>query len=117
MVIRIGVVGVGSMGALHARVVSANPGASLSWVADSDAEIGRRVADRFATTWIPEPNLASVDAVVVAAPTQFHYDLAIGIIDCGIPLLLEKPLAATFQESKAIVKRAQERRCLLMCGL
>lgn len=117
MAIRIGVVGVGSMGALHARVVAGNPDTDLAWVADPAMENGNRVADRFATKWIPEPDLGSVDAVIVAAPTQYHFDLAMNVIDTGLPLLLEKPLATTFEQAAAIVERASRLGRPLMCGL
>ena len=105
------------MGALHARVVAGNPDTDLAWVADPAAEIGRRVAERFGTKWIAEPDLGSVDAVIVAAPTQYHFDLAMAVIDNGTPLLLEKPLADAFERSTAIVERASNRGSLLMCGL
>lgn len=117
MGVRIGVVGVGSMGALHARVVAGNPDTDLAWVADPAAEIGNRVADRFGTKWIPEPDLGSVDGVIVAAPTQYHFDLGMNVIDSGIPLLLEKPLAASFEHAALIVERASRLGCPLMCGL
>src|SRR6187397_1073632 len=117
MALRIGVVGVGSMGALHARVVAGHPDADLAWVADTDAEIGRRVAERFRTKWIPEPDFGSVDAVIIAAPTQYHFDLAMRVLDAGLPLLLEKPLATTLEQSAAIVQRASDLGCPLMCGL
>lgn len=105
------------MGALHARVVAGNPGTDLAWVADPSAESGNRVAERFGTKWIPEPDLGSVDAVIVAAPTQYHFDLAMNVIDSGLPLLLEKPLAATFEQAAAIVDRASQLGQPLMCGL
>ena len=117
MAVRIGVVGVGSMGALHARVVAGNPETDLAWVADPAAEIGNRVAEKFRTTWIPEPDLESVDAVIVAAPTQYHFDLAMNVIDRGIPLLLEKPLAASFEQASSLVQRASRVGLPLMCGL
>lgn len=117
MAVRIGVVGVGSMGALHARVVAGHPDADLAWVADPNDENGPRVAERFGTKWIPEPDLGSVDAVIVAAPTQYHYDLGMNVINSGIPLLLEKPLAATFEQAASIVERASRVGCPLMCGL
>lgn len=117
MTIRFGVVGVGSMGALHARVVVSHPSTELVWVADPAPEVGRRVADRFGTKWIPEPDLGSVDAVIVAAPTQHHFELAMKVIEDGTPLLLEKPLANDLEHSTMIVEEAARRGVPLMCGL
>jgi predicted dehydrogenase len=104
------------MGALHARVVAGNSDTDLAWVADPAVESGNRIADRFGTKWIPEPDLGSVDAVIVAAPTQYHYDLAMKVIDGGMPLLLEKPLAASFEQAASIVARASRLGQPLMCG-
>lgn len=105
------------MGALHARVVASHPDTELTWVADPDEAVGRRIAERFRTKWIPDPDLRAVDAVVVAAPTQHHFDLAVAVIDNGTPLLLEKPLADTFERSTRIVELASRRGAPLMCGL
>ena len=105
------------MGALHARVVAGHRDTDLVWVADPAEEVGRRVAERFGTKWIPAPDLGAVDAVIVAAPTQYHFDLAVEVIENGTPLLLEKPLADTFERSTTIVELASRRGALLMCGL
>jgi len=105
------------MGALHARVVAAHPQTELPWVADPSAETGCRVAERFGTKWIPEPDFGSVDAVIVAAPTQHHFELATQVLDHGVPLLLEKPLADVFGRSVDIVEQASRQQRILMCGL
>src|SRR4051794_7277919 len=105
------------MGALHARVVSGHSDTQLAWVADPASDIGRRVADRFGTRWIPEPDITSVDAVIVAAPTQYHFDLAAAVLESGTPLLLEKPMADVFEHSQVIVDEARRRSVPLMCGL
>lgn len=115
--VRIGVVGAGSMGSLHARVIAGNDRTELSWIADPDMERGERVATRFGSKWQPEPDLGTVDAIVVAAPTQFHFGIADGVIESGIPLLLEKPLADDIQHSRQLVARAGELGTILMCGL
>ena len=105
------------MGALHARVVATHPQTELAWVADPSTDAGHRVADRFDAKWIPTPDLGSADAVIVAAPTQHHFDLAMEVIDAGKPLLLEKPMAEDFARSSEIVEHSLQRGALLMCGL
>lgn len=115
--LRVGLVGSGSMGSLHARVVAGSTECSLAWVAEPDRERGERVAARFETRWIPEPDLASVDAVVIAAPTESHFDLAIPVIEARVPLLLEKPLADRVEHSRRLVDAARASRSVLMCGL
>ena len=85
--LRIGLIGAGSMGALHARVVAGSENAELAWVADPN-DLGRRVADRFGSVWIPEPDFATVDAVIVATPTHLHHRVALDVIAAGLPMLL-----------------------------
>lgn len=115
--IRIGVVGVGSMGALHARVIAARDDTELAWVADPAEDAGRRVAERYGSRWLPVGDPGSVNALVIAAPTELHTALAMPVVDAGIPLLLEKPLAARYEEAEALVARADAAGSVLMCGL
>lgn len=113
--LRIGLVGAGSMGAFHARVVASSDCAELAWVADPDE--GRRgIAERYGSKWVPEPDLGSVDAVVVATPTHLHREIALEVIAAGLPLLLEKPLADSLAVSTEIVDAARAAGTVLMCG-
>lgn len=115
--VRVGLVGAGTMGALHARVIAASDRSDLMWVADPQEALGREAAERYGSRWIPEPDLGSVDAVVIAAPTQFHHELSCLVIDAGLPLLVEKPLADTLEHCQDIVARAEAAGLPLMCGL
>ncbi len=116
MALRVGLIGAGSMGALHARVLATNDATELSWVADP-GPAGAAVAERYGSVSLPEPDLSSVDAVVIAAPTQHHHEMAVRVIETGLPLLLEKPLADTLAHSDEIVALARSRGQVLMCGL
>lgn len=113
---RIGIIGIGKMGSLHARVVASSPECTLAWVADPNQDAGQRIAEHFNSRWIPEADLGDVDAVIVAAPTQFHRDIAHTVIEQGLPLLLEKPMADTIDESRSIVEAARRRGSVLACG-
>ena len=72
MPLRIGLVGAGSMGSLHGRVIAAFDATELAWVADPDRAAGERVAERYGSKWLPEPEITGVDAVVIAAPNSTH---------------------------------------------
>lgn len=113
----IGVVGAGAMGSLHARVVATTDSTELLWVADPNQAAGEQVAKRYGCTWIPMPDIGSVDAVIIASPTQFHHALALEVIAAGIPVLVEKPLAPTMAQAEAIVAASQQSGSVLMCGL
>jgi predicted dehydrogenase len=115
--IRVGLIGAGTMGSLHARVIAASDRSDLAWIADPHEVLGREAADRFGSRWIPEAELGAVDAVVIAAPTQFHHELACRVIDAGLPLLVEKPVADTYEHCVDVVERAAVAGVPLMCGL
>lgn len=113
--VRIGLIGAGAMGTLHARVIATSVAAELAWVADP-SEAGYRVAERYGSRWIPEPDFGSVDAVVVAAPTHLHHHVALEVIRSGLPMLLEKPLTDDYDRSVEVVEAARRAGSVLMCG-
>ncbi len=105
--VRVGLVGLGSMGRNHLRVIASRPGARLAAVADTfedalAAATGQTGAAGFAD---PLEMIASadLDAVVIAAPTTAHLPLALAAIQRGIAVLVEKPLAPTVDEALQIV--------------
>lgn len=115
--IRIGLIGAGSMGANHARVVHQSDLHELSWISDPKMEYAERLAARTNGAPLVEPELASVDAVIIAAPTEFHRDLAEEVLQAGLPLLLEKPISNNIEETRNVIKRSEELDVPLMCGL
>lgn len=114
--IRIGLVGAGSMGSLHARVVSESPRADLAWIADPSRPAGEAAATRFGTTWLPHLRTDDVDAVIIAAATEAHPKLADEVLDAGLPLLVEKPLADDIVDTRRLVERSAAAGIPLMCG-
>lgn len=115
--LRVGLIGAGTMGALHARVLATNPRTSLAWVSDPFESSGRAIADRFGARYVMEPLYDEVDAVVVAAPTQFHHQLGLDVLRHGRPLLMEKPLANDLAQVDQLLEEAETRDLPIMCGL
>lgn len=105
------------MGSLHARVLSTSEATELAWVADPDPAAGERLAERFATKWLPEPELSGIDAAVIASPTPSHHPYAMAVIDAGLPLLVEKPIADSLQHVADVIDASRSRDTVLMCGL
>ncbi|MGI8678803.1 MAG: Gfo/Idh/MocA family protein [Jatrophihabitans sp.] len=115
---RIALVGAGSMGSLHARVIAQSDRAQLAYVVDSQRDAGVALAERFDAAWTPELDGASdIDAVVVAAATEAHYALGIEVLGRGLPLLMEKPLTNRLADTGQLVALADEKDIPLMCGL
>ena len=106
---RVGLIGAGIMGADHARILSSGiGGAVLAAVHDADSARARQVADACGGTQLyddPQALIADagIDAVLVASPDETHAALVLACIAQGKPVLVEKPLAATLDECRAIV--------------
>lgn len=114
---RVALIGAGSMGALHARVLAQSERCELTRVVEPRAEVGRAVAERYGAGWRPElDDLTGVDAVVLAAATGVHVELAEPVLSAGVPLLIEKPVAAELARSEELVALAERGQVPLMCG-
>ena len=94
-ILRVGVIGAGSMGSRHARVVAAHPDAELTVVVDRSAPRAAG-APRHSASWSTDiSSLRRCDAVIVATPTSTHLDIASELLSRGTPVLIEKPAAFT----------------------
>ena len=114
--LKVGVIGVGSMGQNHARVY--NEISNLVAVADSNEKQGRSVADRFGVSWYRDYRdmLGEVDAVTIAVPTALHREVAETTSVGGVHLLVEKPLAGNVTDAEAIVASANKAGVTLAVG-
>jgi myo-inositol 2-dehydrogenase / D-chiro-inositol 1-dehydrogenase len=107
--VRVGIIGVGVMGADHARVLASHvPGAILQAVHDADAARAKMVADETgarsvaadAFALVRDPN---VDAVLIASPDATHKALTLACLEARKPVLCEKPLAPTAAECREVL--------------
>src|SRR5499433_1474088 len=118
-VMRVGVVGVGVMGANHARVLAELPAVELAGVADPDRKQAHLVGGTLscpALACIEELLDCGVDAVTIAAPTHLHRDIARACIARGVHVLVEKPIASTVEEGEEIIRAARRAGLTLMIG-
>lgn len=118
--LRVGVIGVGNMGLNHARVYSLLDDIKLCAVADSDAARAAKVAARFNANAYSDHRAMlereKLDAVTVAVPTREHLHVALDVIQRGVHLLVEKPLAADVAQAQQIVDIAERANVLLAVG-
>jgi len=114
---RIALVGSGQMGSMHARVLAQSSACEFVRLIDRRPEAGQPVADRYEVAWAPEiDDLSDIDAVVIAAATEAHYDIAKHVMALGKPLLVEKPLTPTYEQSAELVAESEQRDLPLVCG-
>jgi UDP-N-acetylglucosamine 3-dehydrogenase len=112
------VVGVGQMGAHHARVVSESAGAELVAVVDPSAaaeEVAYRYRARHLMS-LEELLLEPPELAIVAVPTAHHAEVASALIGAGVAVLVEKPIASTPEEAAALVELAASRAVPLSVG-
>ena len=116
--LRMAVVGVGHFGRHHARVLSAAPGVELEAVVDVDPEAAARVAAE--TGARPETDAAAlhgrVGAVTVAVPTDRHHAVAVPLLERGISVLVEKPMARSLDEADEMIAAAEAGGAVLAVG-
>lgn len=116
--LRLAVVGAGRLGGFHAQKLAANETVDLVAVADPMAAQRNRVAAECRTEAVADPKelFGRVDAVVIAAPTQLHYELGLQFLREGIHVLMEKPLCASAAHAEELVETARSRGTLLQVG-
>jgi predicted dehydrogenase len=114
----VGVIGVGALGQHHARHLAQLDEVRLVGVCDTDAGRAARVAAELGTTAFVDMDdlLARAQAVTIAVPTPVHARVGLRALELGIPVLMEKPLAATLDEADRLISSARRQRLQLQVG-
>jgi len=115
---RIGVIGAGTMGRNHARVLSTIPGVKLSVIFDIERDRAEALAGEFKTRAVGsiEEFLKNVDAAIVAAPTTMHLPLGMQLLDARKHVFMEKPIADSVDGARKLIQKASEAGCILQVG-
>lgn len=116
--LKFAIVGAGVMGANHARVLRSVPGVEVAYVVDPDsARAGRAAAACGATVTADLADvLGKVDCAIVASPSSFHEEHGLRLLDRGVHLLVEKPIATTLDEAARLVDAAAANGVILQIG-
>lgn len=117
--IRVAVIGAGLIGRKHIELVRANPTCELVAICDADPNArntakqhGVRFYQNYPTLLAEQP----IDGVIIATPTQLHAAVGIACAEQGIPMLIEKPIAATLAEAEGLVNNAEEQNVPILVG-
>ena len=119
---RVVVIGAGHMGKLHAKKVIAlaqqGVAVRLSGIVDTELDRAQSLAADLgceaATT--PATFGDQIDAAIVAVPTSHHYKIVKPLLQAGIDVLVEKPIASDLQEAEELIRFAEEKSCILQVG-
>ena len=118
--VRIGLLGTGRIGLVHAISIAENPNVELTYVADVFIEGAQKLAAKYGgkVTADPAEVFASgeVDAVVIASPTPTHIDLINAAIDAGVHVLCEKPIDLDIERVDTLRAKANAAKTIVALG-
>jgi predicted dehydrogenase len=118
MKLRAAVIGAGSFGKNHVRVISRLPDVELAAIVDADFAKAQPLAREHNSHAYPslEQVLGKIDAAIVATPTVTHEEVASRLLEAGIDVLVEKPIADTSVAGERLARLARERGRILQVG-
>jgi predicted dehydrogenase len=121
MSLRTAVIGVGSLGRQHARIhgaLAAEGRSQFVAVCDLNEETARSVSEERTTEWVTDWRelIGRVDAVSLAVPTEAHCEIACGLLENGIHVLVEKPISRTLEEADRMIRAAEKGNAMLQVG-
>jgi predicted dehydrogenase len=116
--IKIGVIGVGHLGSLHAKMLSTIGAVKLTGVFDADIERSKKVAEEFQTNAFHsiDEMLEKVDAVSIATPTSTHHSVSLKVLNAGKHVFIEKPITETIEQAEDLVLKAREKNLKIQVG-
>ena len=118
---KIAVIGTGVMGKNHIRVLRSIPEVDDIVIFDSNINKANNVAKQFGITKIYENQELMIekekpDGVIVATPPAFHKDNVLSVIDAGVNVLVEKPIAHDIEDAKEMVFAAHKKNIIFTVG-
>jgi len=118
MTVRIGVVGTGYLGRLHARVLTEIPEAVIAGFVEQNDPVALDVATSLGLHRFNSiKELASlVDCAVVATPTTTHFSVAKELMEAGCDVMVEKPITAEVEQGRRLVEIAKKNKRVLQVG-
>lgn len=108
--LKIGLVGAGHLGKIHAKCIELVQGVSLEGIFDTDQETTRFVSDQHGVRAFSSLDelIQHVDVVDIVTPTLSHYDVAVKCIRAGKHVFIEKPITETSEQARKLIKLAEE---------
>jgi predicted dehydrogenase len=116
--VKVGVIGVGHLGKQHARLYAELPGVELVGVVDILKPRAEEIAATYKTAAFTDYRdiFGKVDGVSLAVPTSDHARLGVELLDHGIDVLVEKPIATSLEEAQSLIDAAARNNRVLQVG-
>jgi predicted dehydrogenase len=116
--IRVAVIGAGTFGRHHIRAIKQIPEADLVAIIDLDLERAQQLANEYGSRAFgtAEEALSHIDAAIVATPTVTHEEIATNLLQAGVDVLVEKPIADSSSAGERLARIAQQHGRILQVG-
>ncbi len=117
-IIKVGVIGVGSIGIHHARIFSDLRNAELIGVVDANFSRAKKIAKTYGCSAYKDfmHVIDKVDAVSIAVPTTMHYKIAMKFLKSNKDILIEKPITSTVDEAAKLISEGAKRGLIIQVG-
>jgi len=115
---KVAVIGVGHLGKHHARLYAELPGVELASVVDIQKPRAEEIAGLYKAVPLTDYHglFGKVDAVSLAVPTVDHMRIGIDLLEHGIDVLVEKPIASTVEQARTLIQAASAQKRILQVG-
>ena len=118
MTTRVGVIGTGYLGRLHARILTEIPEAEVAGFVEPNDDVANEVAASLKIKRYPSVAALAkdVECAVIATPTTSHHDVARELLVAGVDVMIEKPIAASAEEAQALIDLAAAKQRIIQVG-
>ncbi|HNW42959.1 MAG TPA: Gfo/Idh/MocA family oxidoreductase [Elusimicrobiales bacterium] len=115
---RFGVVGAGKLGGFHSKTLSNLPGVVLVGISDPDLVRAQSLAWEYNCVAYKnhEELFSQVDALIIAAPTEYHAEIGIKALEAGKHILMEKPITNSEEGARKLLELAEKNKLVLQVG-
>ncbi|PIU42279.1 MAG: UDP-N-acetyl-D-glucosamine dehydrogenase [Candidatus Omnitrophica bacterium CG07_land_8_20_14_0_80_42_15] len=116
--VRIGVIGVGSLGVHHARIYSRLDGVELVGVCDINVKKANQIARKYRTQAFTRYKdlFGKVNGVSIVTPTNTHAEVGKAFLEQGVHILVEKPITKTLEDADELLKKARDKNLIIQVG-
>jgi predicted dehydrogenase len=116
--IKTAVIGVGSLGRHHARILVKHPKSELKHIVDLDEKRGQKLAKEYGAAFCSDFNriIPDINAAIIAVPTPNHYEIAKPLLENGIHCLVEKPFTLNVEQAHELIEIAKSKNLILQVG-
>lgn len=116
--LKIGVIGTGHLGSIHIRILTNNTNIAVSGIYDVSEARAKEIADLYKVHTFSSLDeiIAASDALIIASPTIYHYEIAEKCLSAGKHCFIEKPISHSYDSALKLIDLAEKKNLLLQVG-